>query len=147
MDKAIVKELIYEVDEKRRMNFICSCNDSETLHLYAYNYNWCDGFNEPIAIIKNPACSMSTALTMFYLADGVEYLSDPEQEVDEYQADWLEFVMTLYHRIIAHDFIDASIKFEPPITNIELYNMKKDLSDEESIFYTPIEGIDCDVYV
>lgn len=76
---------------------------------------------------------MSTALTLFYLADGVEYLSDPEQEVDEYQQDWWTFVTTLYDRIIKRDFPSAPIKFEPPITRVELYNMKKALTDEESI--------------
>lgn len=147
MDKNGVKSMKYEVDDEKRINFITSCTDAETLHLYAYNYNWGDGFEEPTLIMDNPVCCMSTALTLFYLADGVEYLSDPEQEVDEYQQDWWTFVTTLYDRIIKRDFPSAPIKFEPPITRVELYNMKKALTDEESIFYTPIEGVDCDIYV
>ena len=53
MNKSIVKELMYDVDEEKAMTFIKSCKDPETLHLYAYNYNWSDGFEEPMAIMNN----------------------------------------------------------------------------------------------
>ena len=146
MDRNSVEYMVYnEEDDTKRRNFITSCTDAETLHLYAYNYNWGDGFEEPTLIIQNPHCSMSTALTLFYLADGVEYLSDPDQEADEYQQDWLTFVSALYKRIIKADFPSAPIKFDPPITRVELYKMKKELSEEEAVFYTPIEGEDCDI--
>ena len=147
MDKNLVEKMLYEYDEEETMQLIIECKDSETLHLYAYNYNWDDGFQEPTAMINNPVCCMSTALTLFYLADGVEYLSDPEQEVSEYQQDWWTFVTTLYDRIIKGDFPSAPIKFEPPITRVERYNMEKNLSDAEAVFYTPIKGVDYDIDV
>ena len=137
--------MMYECNEKKIKKFIATCKDPETLHLYAYNYNLDDGFDEPTAIINNPVCSMSTALQLFYDADGVEYLSDPEQEVDEYQEPWLTFVKTLYQRIVSGDFPSASIKFEPPVSRVELYQMEKDFSDDEKIFITPIEGTDCNI--
>lgn len=40
MDKNGVKSMKYEVDDEKRINFITSCTNAETLHLYAYNYNW-----------------------------------------------------------------------------------------------------------
>ena len=148
MDIKGVEYMIYKEKKKnKRRNYITNCTDAETLHLYAYNYNWGDGFEEPSLIMQNPHCSMSTALTLFYLADGMEYLSDSEQEVDEYQQDWLTFVTTLYNRIINGDFHSALIKFEPPITRVARFKMEKDLSDEESVFYTPINGTDCNIDV
>ena len=148
MDKNGVEYMIYdEEDENKRKAFVVNCTDAETLHLYAYNYNWDDGFEEPTLIMQNPHCSMSTALTLFYLADGMEYLSDPEQEVSVYQQDWLTFVMTLYNRIIKGDYLSVPIKFDPPITRVERYKMEKGLTDEESIFYTPIDGVDCNIDV
>ena len=146
MDVNAIEHMVYdEEDEIKRQKFISSCNDAETLHVYAYNYNWGDGFVEPTLIMENPACCLSTALTLFYLADGVEYLSDPKQEVDEYQKNWYKFVTTLYKRIIAGDFPSAPIKFDPPITRVERYKMEKSLNDDEAVFYTPIEGVDCDI--
>ena len=148
MDTKSVEYMVYdEEDGNKRRAFITACTDAETLHLYAYNYNWDDGFEEPTLIMQNPNCSMSTALTLFYLADGVEYLSDTEQEADEYEQDRQAFVKTLYNRIIKGDFPSSPIRFEPPITRVERYEIEKDLSDEESVFYTPIDGIDCDIDV
>ena len=148
MDTKSVEYMVYdEEDGNKRRAFITACTDAETLHLYAYNYNWDDGFEEPTLIMQNPNCSMSTALTLFYLADGVEYLSDTEQEADEYEQDWQAFVKNLYNRIIKGDFPSSPIRFEPPITRVERYEMEKDLSDEESVFYTPIDGIDCNIDV
>lgn len=88
------------------------CRNSSFI-LYAYNYNWDDGFEEPTRIMQNPNCSMSTALTLFYLADGVEYLSDREREVSVYQQDWWKFVTILYNRIIKGAFPSFPIKFDP----------------------------------
>lgn len=147
MDQKAVENMIYRWSEKKTMQYIRSCTDPETLQLYAYNYNWDDGFEGPTLIMQNPHCSMSTALTLFYLADGVEYLSDPEQEVSQYQRDWWTFVTTLYNRIIKGDFPSAPIRFEPPITRVERYKMEKSLSDVERVFYTPIDGVDCDIDV
>ena len=145
MNKSIVKELMYEADEKKTMTFVKSCKDPETLHLYAYNYNWGDGFEEPTTIMNNPVCSLSTALQLFYDADGLEFLSDMEQEVDDWQQPWLDLVKALYQRIIDRDFSTASIKFVPPLTKVELYQIKKDLSDKELVLITPIEGTDCNI--
>ena len=72
---------------------------------------------------------MSTALNLFYLADGVEFLSDSEQEIDEYQQEWWAFVTILYKRIIKGDFPSAPIKFELPIIRVGRYKMEKSLTD------------------
>ena len=40
MDRKSVEYMVYdEGNENKRKNFITTCIDAETLHLYAYNYN------------------------------------------------------------------------------------------------------------
>ncbi|MCR5609911.1 MAG: DUF4274 domain-containing protein [Lachnospiraceae bacterium] len=145
MEKEKIKELVYEADEEKVMNFLHTCTDSQALHLYAYNYNWGDGFDEPKAIMSNCSCSLSTALQLFYDADGLEFLSDIQQEADEWQKEWLEFIKTLYTRIIKDDFISAQIKFEPPLTKVELYKLGKDLTKEELVLISSIDGVNCNI--
>ena len=58
---------LYHKDVKETLS---SCTNSATLHVYAFNYNWNDGFDLPQTIIDNPACTLGTALMIFYLADG-----------------------------------------------------------------------------
>ena len=147
MDIATVEKMTYDWSAKRRLKYINSCTDPETLHGCVFNYNWSDGFAEPAAYINNPVCSLSTALQIFFDADGVRYLEDKNYEPEDWQEEWWELIKALYKRIVAHDFPSAPIKFVPPITRVERYKMEKDLTDEESVFYTPIDGVDCNIDV
>jgi len=52
--------------------------DADIIHIYMNNYNWDDGFGIPKRALSNPCCELSTALMMFYLADGLSYLEDKE---------------------------------------------------------------------
>lgn len=55
MEIKIIEHMVYdEEDDVKRHEFITSCTDAETLHIYAYNYNWDDGFEEPTLIMDNP---------------------------------------------------------------------------------------------
>lgn len=53
--------------------------DSELLHVIMVNYNWDDGFELPKSVLKNENCELSTALLIFYLVGGEEFLFEREQ--------------------------------------------------------------------
>ena len=135
MDKKSAEKMTYEWYADRRLKFIKSCNDSETLHLCVFNYNWTNGFDEPKAYIANPNCSLSTALQLFYDGDGIRVLSN-DLDDDEIE---------VYRRIVAGEFKTMNIKFEPPVSDDDLNEMKKELKPEEMVFITPIEGTDCNI--
>lgn len=146
MDKDAVKNMMYRWSDEKTMKYIRSCTDSETLHLYAFNYNWDDEFEVPTEILKNPACTLSTALQLFYGGDGMSVLEEDMDEDDEYLEDWRAFIKPLYDRIIRGDFpTEPRIKFEPPVTKVEMHVMQKELKPEEMVFITPIDGMDCDI--
>ena len=86
------------------------------------------------------------------IGEMMDYIKDVETvdamknyEPEDWQEEWWELIKALYKRIVAHDFPSAPIKFVPPITRVERYKMEKDLTDEESVFYTPIDGVDCNI--
>ena len=143
MDKKSAEKMTYEWYADKRLKFIKSCNDPETLHLCVFNYNWSNGFDEPKAYIANPNCSLSTALQLFYDGDGIRVLSN-DLDDDEIEV-WEEFITDLYHRIVAGEFKTMNIKFEPPVSDADLNEMKNDLKPEELVFITPIEGTDCNI--
>ncbi len=72
----MVEELLYMEDQDTLINKVAEITDERVLHLLGCNYNWDDGFAVPEAIIKNPNCHLSTALALFYLADGIRYLKE-----------------------------------------------------------------------
>lgn len=51
--KELISELIYNKDIQETMDYLMKCSDAEDLQLYAYNYNWSNGFEIPNIIINN----------------------------------------------------------------------------------------------
>ena len=69
--------------------------------------------------------------------NGVLYLED--KKTTEGTKRWLSFVSSLYTRILNEDFPKGVIPFNPQLTRVQAYKLKKILSDKELIFITPIE--------
>ena len=143
MDTEMIRNLLYVKSDSDVAASLSVCTESPVLHVYAYNYNWNNGFKVPQIIVDNPACSLGTALMLFYLADGFRYLT--EKDVDSAIPDWLEFVSGLYRRIIAGAFADRSIGFEVPLSKVQIFKLKKQLADYEQVFISSIEGEDYNI--
>lgn len=71
-----VEELLDIEGQEILINKVAEITDERVLYSLGYSYNWNDGFAVPEAIINNPNCHLSTALAIFYLADGISYLKD-----------------------------------------------------------------------
>ena len=126
MDKNVeefVKQMIYDKDKREVMRQLDEIVDSEILHLYAYNYNWDNGFKIPRKIIHKDCCQLSTALMMFYAADGIRYLQD-KSEVNNLK-EWSIFIKELYNKIINNEFLEGTIKFTPPLSKVQIFKKKR----------------------
>jgi len=55
------------------------------------------------------------------------------------------FFSSLYDQICAGYFADASISFSVPLSKVQIFNLKKQLKENEKIFITPIVGENCDI--
>ena len=145
MKTDIIQNLLYEKPLHEVNEFLSSCSKSDILHVYAYNYNWNNGFDIPRTIVSNPACSLSTALMVFFLADGYRYLTEKNEtsEIPE----WLNFVSHLYNRIFIGDFQNSPIAFSVPLSKVQIFKLKKQLNEKEQVFVTPIDGENLDLTV
>lgn len=132
-----VSNFIYNMSLNEKLVEAENIDDSDLLHLIMYNYNWDDGFEIPNLVIENQNCEMSTALMIFYSAGGEEVLAD-KQLIATNKNDRLKFMSELYNSIIANGFSRGDIYFEPPLTKVELYKLKKILADSESVFIESI---------
>ena len=140
MDKSIIANHLYNDTYKQAKDFISGLTDDTVLFTYTYNYNWDNGFEIPTAIMSNKHCSLSTALLLFHLGDGISYLTD-RSSISELP-EWGKFIENLYHKILNNDFPQNDICFKPQVSKVQEYKLKKILSEEELIFITPIEGSD-----
>lgn len=141
MDKSNISKHLYNDTVEQAVRFVESIKTEEELGIYAYNYNWDNGFDVPKAILKNGNCSLSIALMVFHASDGILFLQDKETE--DGTAAWKEFISNLYEGILAGKFSSGKLSFDPQLSKVQEYRIKKSLDEKEWIFITSIAGIDC----
>ena len=137
MDKDIIMNHLYNDTNPQAIKFVETLVDEESLFTYASEYNWDNGFEIPQAILQNSNCSLSVALLVFHSADGVVYLEDKSSA--EGTKRWLSFVSSLYKRILKGEFPKGKMPFDPQLSRLQAYKLKKNLSEKEMVFITPIE--------
>lgn len=64
-----VKSLLYDCTKDEVQTVIRQTENTDILYLYAYNYNWDNGFEIPQLILDNDKCDLSTALLIFFRAE------------------------------------------------------------------------------
>ena len=133
-----VKALLYDTDHDEVKRNIFQTEDQEILYVYAYNYNWDNGFDIPQTVLENKECDLSIALLIFYRADGLSYLADKSDNVNLPQ--WSSFIKKLYDSILMGKYRRGKIEFKVPLSKVQLFKLKKSLTDAENIFIENIEG-------
>ena len=135
-----ISKHLYNDDLNEAIKYINNIKDEETLFVYANNYNWDNGFEIPEAIIENKYCSISVALLLFDLADGISFLKNKGE--NSHLPDWSSFIKKLYAKVIKNEFASGKVRFSPELTKVQLYKLKKQLPENDQIFITEIEGKD-----
>ncbi len=137
--KKIIAEEFLDYDSISELTAkINTVSDSEVLHLILLNYNWDDGLEIPQAIMENTYCELSTALEMFYLAEGLDYLENKDECDFADDTEWLSFVEKLYSGIMQGKFTKGSIEFTPPLSKVQIFKLKKIIKDDEMVFIQSI---------
>ena len=143
---AKVKSLLYnEYTNDELQAIVSQIEDQEVLYVYTYNYNWDDGFEIPQLVLDNDKCDLSTALLVFYRADGVSYLFN--KSYNKRLPQWSYFIKKLYDSIIDGNYQSGEIEFRVPLSKVQLYKLKKILTEKENIFIENIAGRNLDIYL
>ncbi|MEN0679101.1 Ribulose-5-phosphate 4-epimerase and related epimerases and aldolases [Plesiomonas shigelloides] len=96
-EEKIIDSLIYSNDNNE-IN-LSVLNSKELIHGYVSQYNWDDGAEPLIEIVKNPCCSAATALLIYDLAE-VECYDQFESESDVSPCDvgWYKLIKIIESR-------------------------------------------------
>lgn len=138
-----VKALLYDTDNDEVKRIIFQTEDQEILYVYAYNYNWDNGFDIPQTVLDNEKCDLSIALLIFYRAEGLSYLADKSDNVSLPQ--WSSFIKRLYDSILTGKYQRGKIEFKVPLSKVQLFKLKKAITEAENIFIENIEGKSLDI--
>ncbi len=133
-----IKALVYDTDNDEVKRTIFQTEDQESLYVYAYNYNWDNGFDIPQTVLDNEKCDLSIALLIFYRADGLSYLENKSDNDNLPQ--WTFFIKRLYDSILTGKYHRGKIGFKVPLSKVQLFKLKKVITEDENIFTEDIEG-------
>ncbi len=133
-----VKSLLYNVDIDETKKAIFQIQDQEILYMYTYNYNWDNGFVIPQIILDNKKCDLSIALLIFYRVDGLRYLTNKSD--NEKLSHWFSFIKKLYYSILTGKYQKGKIGFKVPLSRVQIFKLKKVISEKDNIFIENIEG-------
>lgn len=144
--KKYASNILYSEDIQNACDAIMNIIDSDLLHVIAINYNWDDGFEVPNSIINNEYCSLSTALILFFDAEGELLLENKEVLKNSDMKEWVDFVSKLEKMIIDNRFQHRNIKYVPPLSKVQIFKLKKCYSTS-NIFFEIVDGKSIDVKV
>ena len=136
----IVEELIYNKSRGEVLMALDNIDCSKVLHLFMTLYNWDDGFEIPSKVLSKNCCELSTALLIFYQAEGIRYLLCKENFQKNGLTMWTSFVQNLYERIMRGAFQIGEIPFVPPVNKVQIYKIEKAINKGEEIFITAFSG-------
>jgi len=138
-----IERLLYSSENDDVEKELRNCDCYKFLFVYMYNYNWDNGFEIPVVVMNNQNCDLSTALLMFYRAEGAVYLEG--RNLDTSLSKWKDFLDKLYLKIICKEYSVSDIRFRVPLSKTQLFKFKKELSDIEEILIKEIGTIDLEI--
>ena len=120
-----------------------SIKTEEELFVLLDNYNWDNGFEVPEAIITHTNCTLSVALLAFYRADGLRYLFEGEDAIaNSLSKSWETFIKEIYDKILKEHYPIGNISYDPEITNIQKFKLKKLHPNLSSFILDGVSGKD-----
>ncbi|MBW4886787.1 MAG: DUF4274 domain-containing protein [Bacillus sp. (in: Bacteria)] len=124
-DINFLEELLYNTEKDSAISRVRNIDDPLLLHVFAANYNWNSGFEVPKAILENENCDYGTGLLMFHYADGYRMLESPDDVSASALEEWKDFLIQTYQKLINLQFNSQNISFDPEITRVHRFKLKK----------------------
>ena len=124
-DISLLEELLYNTNKEDTISRIKNIDNPILLHCFAANYNWNSGFDAPIAILENKNCDFGTGLLMFHYADGYRLLENSDEVSSSSLEKWKDLLSKIYNKLINLEFKSQNISFDPELTKIQKYKLKK----------------------
>lgn len=139
-DIIFLEQLLYSTDKDDVVNHLNDIESSLLLHCFAANYNWNSGFDIPTVILENKSCDFGTGLLMFHYSDGYRLLENPNEISSSPLEEWKDFLRKTYNKLVSFNFNSQDISFDPELTKIQKYKLKKNNPDLPDILISKSPG-------
>lgn len=143
-----ISDILYAESNAKAVASLKQLQTEDELFVLLDNFNWDNGFEVPKALLTHPKCSLSVALLAFYRADGIRYLLEGEAAfANSLSTEWEGFVKDAYTKILRGQFPSGTIFFQPEITKIQKFKLKKLKPEIDEVFLDGILGKDLNVVI
>lgn len=144
-DIIFLEELLYNTDKDYVVSQIMNIDNPLLLHYFSANYNWNNGFEIPTVILDNEICDLGTGLLMFHYADGYRLLESSDVLLSSSLEEWKVFLRKIYNKLLNLDFKSQNISFDPELTKIQKYKLKKNNPDLPNVLISKSPGKEIDI--
>ncbi|MFD1337027.1 DUF4274 domain-containing protein [Oceanobacillus iheyensis] len=144
-DIIFLEQLLYNTDKDYVVSQLKNIDNPLLLHYFAANYNWNSGFDVPTVILENEACDLGTGLLMFHYADGYRLLENSDEISSSSLEEWKVFLRKNYNKLLSLDFKSQDISFDPELTKIQKYKLKKKNPDLPDVLISKSPGKEIDI--
>lgn len=143
-----IADVLYAESNDKAVASLEKLQTEDELFVLLENFNWNNGFEVPKAVLNHPKCSLSVALLAFYRADGIRYLLEGEAAfANPLSKEWEVFVKDVYTKILRGQFPSGAISFQPEITKVQKFKLKKLKPEIDERFLKGISGKDLNVVI
>lgn len=144
-DIIFIEQLLYSTDKDYVLNQLKNIDKPLLLHYFAANYNWNSGFDAPTVILENENCDLGTGLLMFYYADGYRLLESSDEFSSSSLMEWKGFLRKIYNKLLNLDFRSQNISFDPELSKIQKYKLKKNNPEIPDVLISKSPGEEIDI--
>ena len=143
-----IADILYSESNTKAVASLKQLQTEEELFVLLDNFNWDNGFEVPKAVFNHSKCSLSVALLAFYRSDGIRYLLEGEAAcANPLSKEWEVFVKDVYTKILRGQFPSGAIYFQPEITKVQKFKLKKLKPEIDELFLKGISGKDLNVVI
>lgn len=144
-EKQLVKDMLHTTEDYSKIvEDIKQIRNPLILHYFILNYNWDDGFEIPTAITNNKYCDLGTAILMIDSIDAFDIAYNPEafmnNEYDEYEEEWKDFVTLVYTKIVSDQFQIKEISYGLDLTENDIEKLKLEYPNLNPLFFRRTPG-------
>ena len=115
----------FEAENEEIRARIAESRNPAFLQQIAEIYNWDDGFEVPKDIAEHASCDRATALTLFWLAEGISLYDGSIEEVAEEEREWADFCRLLGQRLVDGHYPLGVTSFDPELSKVQVFKLQK----------------------
>lgn len=134
------QELLSTEDLSAVLDVVRNTDDNALMYFLINDYVWDNGFDIPRAVLNNPNVQPAILLLLFYRADGIRVLLNPDALNVSLLKDWPSFVREVMAKLDSIDKTQNTYAYIPEMSKVEMFKAKKASPNLPEFYFDGFSG-------